>query len=275
MPPPRGSAPSIPARPDPPIPGPARILRYKLFRTLPPSSGLLRARASDPFHAARPLPAALAKGPPRCSTACPVRPLAALRPPSRLFHIRPSARMSGRIPGFRNPPHGRRQAIPAAEDGAPPPTRMHRRPGRYCRCPPPAALASLDPLHLFQPEKEPVARLSQHSQIAAGIILQHDGDVRLSFVIFLHRFDDGPLPAEHHVENVRAAARTEQHDVALLQSAHRCTCRKPRTAPCNFRSCSGPSDSDRSRTSRARSPPARISAFSASESVRIRSVRIS
>src|SRR3954465_1364686 len=49
--------------------------------------------------------------------------------------------------------------LTAAKGGWPLPTRMYRRPGRYCRSPPPAASASFDPLHLFQSEKKPVAGL--------------------------------------------------------------------------------------------------------------------
>src|SRR5947209_18432380 len=54
-------------------------------------------------------------------------------------------------------------------------------------------MVQLDRLQFFGREKEPVPRLPQHSQIAAGIIVEHDRDVDVVIEVALNRLDDcGP-----------------------------------------------------------------------------------
>src|SRR5580704_11310091 len=60
-------------------------------------------------------------------------------------------------------------------------------------------------------KKEAVPRLAEHPQVAPRIVIEHDGKVRLSFVIGLDRFNRGNFPGEGQIHDVGAGLRPEAH----------------------------------------------------------------
>ena len=53
-------------------------------------------------------------------------------------------------------------------------------------------------------EEKAMARLSQQSQVASRIIVQHDTDMRLAFVVLFHALDGRDLSVQRDVENISA-----------------------------------------------------------------------
>ena len=54
-----------------------------------------------------------------------------------------------------------------------------------------------------------MARLTQHSKVAARIVLQNHCQVHAIFVVALNGFDDGDLACEREIKNVGACPRTQ------------------------------------------------------------------
>ena len=62
-----------------------------------------------------------------------------------------------------------------------------------------------------------MSRLPHHSEIAPGIILQDEREVRLVFHVLHDRFDDRDLAVKRDVHHVGALLRPDAHPVAHFQ----------------------------------------------------------
>ncbi len=62
-------------------------------------------------------------------------------------------------------------------------------------------------LDFFRDEKEAMAGLARETEIASGILVDHDGDVHLVLVVLLDGLDGGDLAREKQVHGVAAALR--------------------------------------------------------------------
>jgi hypothetical protein len=70
-------------------------------------------------------------------------------------------------------------------------------------------LVRTERLNLFGKKEKTMPRLAHHSNVTSGIIVGHDADVKLPFVILFDRFNDRGPACQRHVENVRALARAQ------------------------------------------------------------------
>src|SRR5277367_3963538 len=153
--------------------------------------------------------------------------------------------------------------------------------------------------HFSGREEKPVAGLAHQADVPAGIFVYHDANVQLALVILFDGFDGGDLAIEREIENVAARVRPQpdafaapDRDAANLKGFERSfifqrlefpfvhgaslfTARKPRNAPWSLINCSCGRVSVRSRILRARSSDSRISRFSSSVRVMMRSDSIS
>src|SRR5580700_1052282 len=68
-------------------------------------------------------------------------------------------------------------------------------------------------LDLIGIEEKPMARLSEQSQIPSGIIIEHDANMNLAFVVLLDAFDDGNLPGKCDVHDVTALSRSQANAI--------------------------------------------------------------
>ena len=73
----------------------------------------------------------------------------------------------------------------------------------------------IDRLNFFGREEKTMAGLAQHAKILAGIVIQHDGEMHLAFVILLNRFDDGDLAGQSEIEDVAAFAGTQTDQISF------------------------------------------------------------
>src|SRR5580698_2562430 len=132
--------------------------------------------------------------------------------------------------------------------------------------------------------------LAEHAQILAGILVQHHGQMQLTFIILLDGLDDRNLSGQREIEDIATRAGTQpdtrpllhldaRNGDALRRSFFLKKLKFPfvhrRSTPCIFMNCSTGIASVRSRIWRARSSPEAISSFSSAVRVMIRSVRIS
>src|SRR5580765_1189792 len=121
----------------------------------------------------------------------------------------------------------------------------------------------------------------------------------IAFIVLLKSFNGGRLSGKRDIEHIAALARMQAHAVTcpdfcsrhynvvdhclvfqqlpfpLVHETSLSSGRRLRKMPCSFMSCSGGSDSVRSRIWRARSSESRISRFSSSVMVMMRKERIS
>lgn len=75
----------------------------------------------------------------------------------------------------------------------------------------------LEGLDFCERKEEPMADVPHLTQIAAGIILENNGEMDLVFEVALDRFDDRDPPFQCRIENIGAAARPETDAVPGLQ----------------------------------------------------------
>ena len=67
---------------------------------------------------------------------------------------------------------------------------------------------------LLDAKEEAVAGLAQHTQIFAGIVIEHDGKMNLALVILLDAFDDADLAGQREIQDVAAGLRAQADAVA-------------------------------------------------------------
>ena len=152
-----------------------------------------------------------------------------------------------------------------------------------------------DGFHLIHAEKEPMSRLPQFAQIAAGVVVHDHGELEIALEIFFDRLNRRGLTRKNAVHNVRAPLWPQAHVVALLQidaedanavSLRGVSAKGSQSMPLTgrktaqravqfqqvlFRHLLGSLEDGHA----PGSPPARISFFSSSVSVKMRRLRIS